>query len=292
MTDWRLKVRRTTSMETTFTNALMTVAYQDGDPTVLGRDLHKALEVKTRYNDWFKRMCDYGFKEGIDYTKFYSSTSETDTSNNLGGRPSENHQLTLDMAKEIAMIQRTPIGRKIRQYFIEVEKQWRQSQNEELEQRYRQESILNKDRITQALLISSDRAKAAQQLGMEPSMARLYAINEVSEELDVDLDGWIQFLPPAEDYQIPTLIPTDIATLLKEETGKPCSAQKVNQMLFKAGYQFKPIKNWLLTEKGKEFANLIAIKNKTNDFYGYQIKWKATIMDVLRQLIKDNTDNK
>lgn len=279
-------------METTLTNALVNITYQDGEPTVLGRDLHKALGIGTRYNDWFKRMCEVGFKEGVDYVKFYSSTSETDNGNNLGGRPSENHQITLDMAKHLAMMQRTPAGYKIRQYFIETEKKYRQSQNEELEQRYRQESILTKDRVTQALLISSDRAKAAQQLGMEPSMARLYAMNKVGEELNVDLEGWIQFLPPAEDYQIPTLIPTDIAALIKEETGKPCSAQKVNQLLLKAGYQFKPIKTWLLTEKGKEFASVTAIKNKTNGFYGYQIKWKATVMNMIRQLLKESDTNK
>lgn len=93
-------------METTETvsTTLIPINYTSEEPTVLGRDLHKALEIGTRYNDWFKRTLDYGFIEGIDYTKFYSSTSETDNSN-VGGRPSENHQLKLDMAKEIAMIQ-------------------------------------------------------------------------------------------------------------------------------------------------------------------------------------------
>lgn len=88
--------------------------------TVLGRDLHKALEVKTKYKDWFPRMCEYGFTENEDYiaiaqkraTAQGNETTYTD------------HQITLDMAKEICMLQRSEKGKMFRQYFIEVEKEW------------------------------------------------------------------------------------------------------------------------------------------------------------------------
>ena len=85
-------------------------------PTVSGRELHKLLEVKTAYNDWFPRMCEYGFSEGIDFSSFLSEST--------GGRPSTDHQLTIDMAKELCMIQRTEKGKQCRQYFLEIEKQW------------------------------------------------------------------------------------------------------------------------------------------------------------------------
>ena len=89
-------------------------------PTVMGRELHEALEIKTRYNDWFKRMCEYGFTENSD---FVTLTQKRVTAQ--GNEIKEfDHQLTIDMAKEICMIQRSEIGRKCRQYFIEVEKQW------------------------------------------------------------------------------------------------------------------------------------------------------------------------
>ena len=43
-------------------NELIKISYENAEhPTVSGRELHKALEVETRYNDWFKRMCEYGF---------------------------------------------------------------------------------------------------------------------------------------------------------------------------------------------------------------------------------------
>lgn len=85
-------------------------------PTVLGRDLHDALEVKTAYKDWFPRMCEYGFTEGKDFCSILSEST--------GGRPATDHQLTIPMAKEICMLQRTEKGKECRQYFIKVEEAW------------------------------------------------------------------------------------------------------------------------------------------------------------------------
>ena len=87
-----------------------------GEPTVLGRELHEFLEVKTLYKDWFPRMVEYGFTEGKDFSSFLSEST--------GGRPSIDHLLTIDMAKEICMIQRTVVGKQARQYFIQVEKDY------------------------------------------------------------------------------------------------------------------------------------------------------------------------
>lgn len=97
-------------------NDLMKVDYSNERPTVLGRDLHAALEVQTAYKDWFPRMCEYGFVDGTDFCSILSEST--------GGRPSTNHQLTLDMAKELCMIQRTDKGKECRQYFLELERKW------------------------------------------------------------------------------------------------------------------------------------------------------------------------
>jgi len=99
---------------------IIKVNYENDRPTVMGRDLHKALEVKTAYKDWFPRMCEYGFTENEDYkvTLIFEPNSK-------GGKQSyTDHQLTINMAKEICMIQRSEIGKKCRQYFIAVENQW------------------------------------------------------------------------------------------------------------------------------------------------------------------------
>lgn len=88
-------------------------------PTVLGRDLHEALGVETPYSKWFPRMCEYGFTEGEDYQTFLS-----DRSDGLPGKPRTDAQLTIPMAKEICMLQRTEKGKECRQYFIKVEEAW------------------------------------------------------------------------------------------------------------------------------------------------------------------------
>ncbi|EDN7404592.1 phage antirepressor Ant, partial [Listeria monocytogenes] len=90
---------------------------EKGEKFVDARMLHEKLLVNTRFNDWISRMIgNYGYENGLD---FYSTLSKTN------GRPSTNYFLTLDTAKELAMVQNNEMGRSIRKYFIEVEKQAR-----------------------------------------------------------------------------------------------------------------------------------------------------------------------
>ena len=102
-------------------NELIKINYENADrPTVLGRDLHEVLEVKTKYADWFKRMCEYGFAENTDFVAI-SQKRETAQGNET---TYNDHQLTIEMAKEICMIQRTDKGKQCRHYFLELEKAW------------------------------------------------------------------------------------------------------------------------------------------------------------------------
>ena len=96
-------------------NELINVTLNDNqEPVVSGRQLHEALGVKTPYDKWFPRMTEYGFTENEDFSTFLSEST--------GGRRATDHVIKLDMAKEIAMIQRTERGKQVRQYFIQVEK--------------------------------------------------------------------------------------------------------------------------------------------------------------------------
>lgn len=97
-------------------NEIIRVNYDSERPTVLGRELHDMLGVDSNYTTWFNRMCEYGFTEGNDFLPILEKSS--------GGRPAVNHQLTIPMAKEICMLQRTERGRECRQYFIKIEEQW------------------------------------------------------------------------------------------------------------------------------------------------------------------------
>lgn len=97
-------------------NALIEVNYDSDRPTVSGRELHEALEIKTPYKKWFDRMCEYGFAEGTDFFTIWGKST--------GGRPATDHQLTIHMAKMICMLQRTEKGKVIRKYFASVEEAW------------------------------------------------------------------------------------------------------------------------------------------------------------------------
>lgn len=88
----------------------------EGEKLVIGRELHERLNIGSRYNDWIPDMIALGFRENVDFSSFTEKRVKPQ-----GGRPAENHALSLDMAKHIAMIQRTPEGFAIRQKLIELE---------------------------------------------------------------------------------------------------------------------------------------------------------------------------
>lgn len=93
---------------------------KDGSVAVMGRDLHVFLEIKTPYKQWFDRMSEYGFEENQDYGAI-AQNCVTAQGNSF---TQTEHVMTLDMAKEISMIQRNEKGKQARQYFIAIEKAW------------------------------------------------------------------------------------------------------------------------------------------------------------------------
>lgn len=105
---------------------LIPIQDNDGVQAVMGRDLHAFLEVKSNYTEWFDRMVEYGFSEGQDFIR--------NSESNGRGRPTVNHIVTLDMAKEISMIQRTDKGKQARQYFIECERRYQAGEMSELDE--------------------------------------------------------------------------------------------------------------------------------------------------------------
>ena len=100
-------------------NEIIKVTLDDEhDPIVSGRQLHEALGVNSNYTTWFDRMTEYGFVENQDYVLLSNFGNQT----GRGGHNKVDHAIKLDMAKEIAMIQRTDRGKEVRQYFIQIEK--------------------------------------------------------------------------------------------------------------------------------------------------------------------------
>ena len=104
-------------------NEIININYSSDRPTVLGRELHDMLGVETDYRHWFPRMCEYGFEEGTDFNPVKNDRVRTE-GNRQVTRTVTDHQLTIPMAKEICMLQRTERGKECRQYFIKIEEQW------------------------------------------------------------------------------------------------------------------------------------------------------------------------
>lgn len=113
-------------------NELVKITEQKGIQLVDARELHKKLQTGRDFSNWIKgRIREYGFIENEDYftenqwfAKFgESKVSENKRFTNAGGdRRSKDYFITTNMAKELAMVERNEQGRKIRRYFIEMEK--------------------------------------------------------------------------------------------------------------------------------------------------------------------------
>lgn len=102
-------------------NEIININLNDNqEPVVSGRQLHEALGVNSNYTTWFDRMTEYGFTENEDYVLLSNFGNQT----GRGGHNKVDHIIKLDMAKEIAMIQRSDRGKQVRQYFIQIEKDY------------------------------------------------------------------------------------------------------------------------------------------------------------------------
>lgn len=101
-------------------NDLIKINYDTDQPTVSARDLHEGLEITDRFSRWFERILAYGFEDGKDFTSVKSSTLV----NNGAEREIQDYDVSVDMAKQICMIQRSEKGKQYRQYFLDLEKAW------------------------------------------------------------------------------------------------------------------------------------------------------------------------
>lgn len=137
--------------------------------TVNARELHTFLESKQRFSDWIKARIDkYEFTQDVDFVAIHNSMTSP---------PSVEYHVTIDMAKELAMVERNAKGKEARQYFIAVEKAYREQQPKELTR----EQIL-----VMALESERERVRLAAQVEVMTPKAEYYDLLIGSEEL---MDG-------------------------------------------------------------------------------------------------------
>ena len=104
-------------------NELIKVDFTQERPAVSARDLHEFLEVGADYRHWFPRMCEYGFVEGQDFNPVKIDRVQKE-GNRMVSRLVDDAAVSIDMAKEICMLQRNEKGKQARQYFLQLEKDW------------------------------------------------------------------------------------------------------------------------------------------------------------------------
>lgn len=103
-------------------NELLKINYETEQPTVSARELYEGLEIKTAFKDWFPRMAAYGFEENQDFILVAQKRATNNPKNPVAIY--NDYQISVDMAKQICMIQRSEKGKLYRQYFIDLEKAW------------------------------------------------------------------------------------------------------------------------------------------------------------------------
>ncbi|MBO6101276.1 MAG: antA/AntB antirepressor family protein [Spirochaetaceae bacterium] len=99
------------------------VSETDGNQTVSARDLHEKLEIATAFKDWFPRICEYGFQEGFDFNPLKIEQVRLEGSREVK-RELIDYAISIEMAKQICMLQRNDKGREYREYFLKIEKAW------------------------------------------------------------------------------------------------------------------------------------------------------------------------
>lgn len=148
---------------------------ENGKQTVSARELHDKLEVTERFSSWFDRMLKYGFEENVDFTSVKSFT----VVNNGAQKPIDEYYISIDMAKEICMIQRSDKGRMFRQYFIECERRLIETNKKAMPQTYIEavENLLNELKKNQALE-EKGKLLLEQKEAAEKETERIYQVNK------------------------------------------------------------------------------------------------------------------
>ena len=228
-------------------NELIKVNYDSDRPTVSARDLHEFLEVSSEYSHWFKRMCEYGFLEGVDFSSFLTEST--------GGRPAQDAQLTIEMAKEICMLQRNEKGKQARQYFIQLEAAWNTPEMVMSRALKMAERQLDNLKIVNAGLTVKNQIMAPKAEYFDELVDRnlLTNVRETAKELHVGPKAFVAFL-------------IERKYIYRDKRGKLLPYQQyVDSGLFEVKECFNEKTQWsgtqmLFTPKGRETFRLLYLK--------------------------------
>lgn len=198
---------------------------------VSGRALHMFLEIETPYPKWFSRMCEYGFTENLDFKADKNVRVQLEGSRNVS-REVIDHNLTIEMAKQLCMLARNDKGREAREYFIAVEKDWNSP-----------EKVMSR-----ALKIANN------------------VINE-QKVLIAQQEQQIAEFQPIRDYVDEILSSTSTLTTTQVAADYDLTAQRLNNILRDEKIQRKVGDQWILykSEMGKGYTKSETFTFTRND---------------------------
>lgn len=197
-------------------NELLRVNYDSDRITLSARELHEFLEIGTEFRKWFPRMAEYGFDENTDYRRVSQKCPTPG-----GVQEKADYEITLDMAKEIAMIQRSEKGKQIRQYFLELERKWNSP-----------EAVMNR--------------------ALEYSRKQVQVLLQTNEKLELEnkmKDQQLNELKPKADYYDQILQSKSLVLISQIAKDYGYGAPTMNKKLHELGVQYKQGGQWLLYSK-------------------------------------------
>lgn len=262
-------------------NQLIPIQKRDGQNAVSARDLHTFLGVSTHYKDWIRRMLEYGFEEISDYIAVAQkrATAQGNETTFI------DHELTMDTAKEIAMLQRSEKGKQARRYFIEVEKQakemYKQLQAVEKQQQ------LSKQEIVEMIKLEV-RSQMTVDLGVLIRDAIDTALKPVLANLSISKPPLIE-----KPIAAPSLFETDIKRSLSRMASKIAMIESVMDANLQSYQQmYLPYYQGFLTnDKAIAYAYAAAALNTivtiVKEGGGYGESFFEDVIRVLRRRLVD-----
>ncbi|HEY0837997.1 MAG TPA: antA/AntB antirepressor family protein [Azospirillum sp.] len=231
------------------------------------RDLHAGLDVGRDHSNWIRgRIAEYGFVEGRDYEVFAEPGE-----NPSGGRPAKVYRLTLHMAKELAMVEGNDKGKLARRYFIWAE--------ENAPRRAR-----SVPRLPSPARTFRDHFGIARLIGFDHNQAALAANKATVKLTGADMLGAMEATHLLAPQQASHVTPTQIGVKLGAAGGKTLSAQAVNRLLTRYGYQTADAGSdarWKLTDKGAAYGVWVDAPKSNGGASVRQLRWVETVADAL-----------
>lgn len=267
-------------------NELIPVApRQIGGVTMLtseGRDLHTYLNAGKDFSTWIKdRIEQYDFVEGVDFTTYLLP--------NFGekgqGRPTKEYIISLNMAKELSMVERNAKGKEARRYFIDCERRVLVGDVAALPApvETKPARVRGRTPLDQVKVINFVGDALKDVPGIRLDVVAAAKLQAFEQHTGIDFSEFRRALPPVALERMVHLNPTQIGARIAEQTGRArCSSQLVNKVLLELGLQRKVEDGYVLTEAGTKYGEVLPFKAK-NAHHGNQIDWWESVVDVVRE---------